>query len=108
MQFAFPANRYAALRCLAAGLGRLRVIPPGEECWGRIARMRKVTRPGGIASAPLAPVRGACATNRPQQLPSSRHRAGPKEMYKWADENGVIHYGDSVPAGTLQREQETS
>jgi hypothetical protein len=28
-----------------------------------------------------------------------------KETYKWKDENGVIHYGDSVPAQYSQREQ---
>jgi len=28
-----------------------------------------------------------------------------KELYKWKDENGVIHYGDSVPAEYSQREQ---
>jgi hypothetical protein len=28
-----------------------------------------------------------------------------KQAYKWTDENGVVHYGDSVPAEYSQREQ---
>src|SRR4051812_23656432 len=28
-----------------------------------------------------------------------------KQTYKWVDENGVTHYGDSVPAEYSQREQ---
>ena len=28
-----------------------------------------------------------------------------KETYKWTDENGVVHYGDHVPAEYSQREQ---
>ena len=28
-----------------------------------------------------------------------------KQTYKWTDENGVVHYGDSVPAEYSQREQ---
>jgi hypothetical protein len=31
--------------------------------------------------------------------------AGGKETYKWTDENGVVHYGDHVPAEYSQREQ---
>lgn len=30
---------------------------------------------------------------------------GSKQTYKWVDEKGVIHYGDSVPAEYSQREQ---
>ena len=30
---------------------------------------------------------------------------GSKETYKWTDENGVVHYGDHVPAEYSQREQ---
>jgi hypothetical protein len=31
--------------------------------------------------------------------------SAPKETYKWTDENGVVHYGDHVPAEYSQREQ---
>jgi hypothetical protein len=31
--------------------------------------------------------------------------SGSKETYKWTDENGVVHYGDHVPAEYSQREQ---
>ena len=36
---------------------------------------------------------------------AQQQKSGGKELYKWKDENGVIHYGDSVPAEYSQREQ---
>ncbi len=47
-----------------------------------------------LSSALVAPVVQA------QARPSSG-----KETYKWTDENGVVHYGDHVPAEYSQREQ---
>ena len=40
---------------------------------------------------------------RPQRKPSSSTTA-PKQTYKWVDEQGVTHYGDSVPSQYSQRE----
>jgi len=68
---------------------------PGRECWGRIARMRKITfvLAAVLSSALVASVAQA------------QSKGDGKELYKWKDENGVIHYGDSVPAEYSQREQ---
>jgi hypothetical protein len=38
------------------------------------------------------------------QKPAS-NQSGGKQTYKWVDEKGVTHYGDSVPAEYSQREQ---
>jgi hypothetical protein len=43
---------------------------------------------------------GACAA---EKKTSSATRG--KQTYKWVDENGVTHYGDSVPSEYSQREQ---
>jgi hypothetical protein len=40
---------------------------------------------------------------RPQRKPGSSTTA-PKQTYKWVDEQGVTHYGDSVPSQYSQRE----
>lgn len=45
---------------------------------------------------------GACAA---QKGKSSSPNSAPKQTYKWVDENGVTHYGDSVPSEYSQREQ---
>ncbi len=37
--------------------------------------------------------------------PSAFTEAADKQTYKWVDEKGVTHYGDSVPAEYSQREQ---
>jgi uncharacterized coiled-coil protein SlyX len=39
------------------------------------------------------------------QAQSSSSQGGTKQTYKWVDEKGVTHYGDSVPAEYSQREQ---
>jgi len=44
----------------------------------------------------------ADAQSRPQSRPSGSNKG---QTYKWVDENGVTHYGDSVPAEYSQREQ---
>jgi len=38
-------------------------------------------------------------------LNAAHAQQGSKETYKWTDENGVVHYGDHVPAEYSQREQ---
>jgi hypothetical protein len=68
--------------------------------------MRKVTLVlATLLSSGLA-LSVAHAQNRPSKpsKPSSSSSAV-KETYKWTDENGVVHYGDSVPAQYSQREQ---
>ena len=40
-----------------------------------------------------------------QSQSASKSGGTPKQAYKWTDENGVVHYGDSVPAEYSQREQ---
>jgi len=36
---------------------------------------------------------------------SSTSNSGTKQTYKWVDEKGVTHYGDTVPSEYSQREQ---
>lgn len=31
--------------------------------------------------------------------------AGAEELYKWVDENGVVHYGDAIPADAAEKER---
>jgi len=38
-------------------------------------------------------------------LSIAQAQSSSKETYKWTDENGVVHYGDHVPAEYSQREQ---
>lgn len=55
-----------------------------------------------LSTALLAPVAGA------QQKPSRAKQSAPASKaaaYKWVDENGVTHYGDTVPPEYSQREQ---
>ena len=59
--------------------------------WGRIPRMRKATP--FLATVLFGLVLGTAA------------HAQARQTYKWVDEKGVIHYGDSVPAEYSQREQ---
>ena len=66
--------------------------------WGNIAAMRK-------AISFLALLTGLLlVATAHAQKPSSSQSAG-KQTYKWVDEKGVTHYGDSVPAEYSQREQ---
>jgi hypothetical protein len=62
--------------------------------WGRILRMRTATLflATLLASLAMVPVAQAQAT------------ANPKQTYKWVDDKGVIHYGDSIPSEYSQRE----
>jgi chromosome segregation ATPase len=59
--------------------------------WGRILRMRKAIPT--LATVLLGLV-----------LAASAH-AQARQTYKWVDEKGVTHYGDSVPPEYSQREQ---
>ncbi|HEX6638637.1 MAG TPA: DUF4124 domain-containing protein [Steroidobacteraceae bacterium] len=54
-----------------------------------------------LSSLMLASV--ADAQQKPR--PSSGNKSSPSTTYKWVDEQGVTHYGDSVPAEYSQREQ---
>jgi chromosome segregation ATPase len=59
--------------------------------WGRILRMRKAIPT--LATVLLGLVLAATA------------HAQARQTYKWVDEKGVTHYGDSVPPEYSQREQ---
>jgi chromosome segregation ATPase len=52
----------------------------------------------------LAGVAHAAKPAKPASTSKSSSQAG-SQTYKWVDENGVTHYGDSVPAEYSQREQ---
>lgn len=75
-------------------MGRQRGIP-GLTSWGRIARMRKAT-------PFLATVLSGFIVAGAAHAQSSGDK---RQTYKWTDEKGVTHYGDSVPAEYSQREQ---
>jgi uncharacterized coiled-coil protein SlyX len=47
----------------------------------------------------------ADAAEPKKRTKSSSSKSVPGTTYKWVDENGVIHYGDTVPAEYSQREQ---
>ena len=69
------------------------------ESWGRIALMRKAipflaTVLSGLLIASVA---------HSQSRPKTGSEV--KQAYKWTDDKGVVHYGDSVPAEYSQREQ---
>lgn len=69
---------------------------------GRIPRMRKAIPFLAVLSGLL--VAGA-AQAETKSRPSSQSKSQSKTTYKWVDEKGVVHYGDSVPAEYSQREQ---
>jgi hypothetical protein len=56
-----------------------------------------------LTSFLLAPL--ADAEQKPRRGSSSSSKSSGATTYKWVDENGVTHYGDSVPAQYSQREQ---
>ena len=56
-----------------------------------------------LSSALLVSV--ANAESKPRAKPAKPSSSSTKETYKWTDENGVVHYGDHVPAEYSQREQ---
>jgi hypothetical protein len=64
--------------------------------WGRMPGMRKAT--------PFYVVLATACLATAAQPPKSGSTPG-KTTYKWVDEKGVVHYGDSVPAEYSQREQ---
>jgi len=49
----------------------------------------------------LALLTGLCVAG----VSHAQQAQGGKQTYKWVDEKGVVHYGDSVPAEYSQREQ---
>lgn len=65
---------------------------------GNIARMRKAIPFLAVLSGLFVAVAAHA------QAPKAASSQG-KQTYKWVDEKGVTHYGDSVPAEYSQREQ---
>ena len=65
--------------------------------WGNIAAMRKAISFLAVLSGLLVAVAAQA------QAPAATSPG--KQTYKWVDEKGVTHYGDSVPAEYSQREQ---
>lgn len=64
--------------------------------WGRMPAMRKSTfRCVALAAACLAAAVHA----------DTKNSGSNKTAYKWVDEKGIVHYGDSVPPEFSQREQ---
>jgi uncharacterized coiled-coil protein SlyX len=75
--------------------------PPARGL-GQNSRMRKAIPFLAVLSSLLL-VSVADAEQKKRSRPS---KASPTETtYKWVDENGVTHYGDTVPAQYSQREQ---
>src|SRR5688572_7926193 len=70
----------------------------------RIARMRKATLFLAVLSG-LTMAVTAHAQRPNAQKPNAQKPGESKTTYKWVDEKGVVHYGDSVPAEYSQREQ---
>jgi hypothetical protein len=66
--------------------------------WGNIAAMRK-------AIPFLAVLFGLIVAGAVHAQASKANSPQGKQTYKWVDEKGVTHYGDSVPAEYSQREQ---
>lgn len=60
-----------------------------------------------LSSLLLVSAADAEQKQKPKRPTSSSSQKGGQSntTYKWVDENGVIHYGDSVPAEYSQREQ---
>jgi hypothetical protein len=75
-------------------------LPPYRRAfsWGKIARMRK-------AIPFLAMVLSSACIADLAEAQSSGSSGKNSQTYKWVDEKGVTHYGDSVPAEYSQREQ---
>jgi hypothetical protein len=79
-----------------------------HEHWGRIAGMRKATLLLATVLSGLMAM-SAPAAEKPKRAKSSTATStssGSTTTYKWVDENGVTHYGDTVPAQYSQREQQ--
>jgi hypothetical protein len=66
--------------------------------------MRNATTFLALVLASLFLADAAQAEKQKQRSKSSTASSG-QQTYKWVDENGVTHYGDSVPAEYSQREQ---
>src|SRR5688572_8647545 len=81
---------------------------PGHNHWGRIALMRKVTLILVTVLSGFMAMSAAAAEKprRNKQGTTTKSSSNPSTTYKWVDENGVTHYGDSVPAQYSQREQQ--
>jgi hypothetical protein len=48
----------------------------------------------------------SCALLSGPVLADSKSKAGAEKLYKWVDENGIVHYGDRVPAEYAKRERQ--
>src|SRR4051812_15310491 len=96
MQFAFLAN--STLHCALIATHGVLPAYPGHKGWGTIARMRKATPFLATMLCGLMVASGA-------QAQKAGSTSSGKQLYKWVDEKGVIHYGDVVPSEYSQREQ---
>ena len=68
--------------------------------------MRKATLFLATVLSGLMAISVAAADQKPKRSKgSSSPKSSSATTYKWVDENGVTHYGDSVPAQYSQREQ---
>jgi hypothetical protein len=75
-----------------------------HEQWGRIAGMRKATFLLATVLSGLMAM-SVPAAEKPRKRTQATKPSG-STTYKWVDENGVTHYGDTVPAQYSQREQQ--
>ena len=67
--------------------------------------MRKATFFLATVLSTLVLASVANAEQKPRRSKSTAKSAAPSTTYKWVDENGVTHYGDTVPAEYSHREQ---
>ena len=99
MQFAFLANSTAALQAYQRAWG-VGAVSAGRDELGQNSR--------ACAKPPSSWRRCSPASaGRPAGARAEQAEASPrgKQTYKWVDDKGVTHYGDSVPAEYSQREQ---
>src|SRR5690242_6676333 len=91
MQFAFLLNNMRL--CWHISVPGVWERYPRADDWGRMPPMRKAT-----------PFLGAVLAGFVLAV-AAQAQAATKQTYKWVDEKGVVHYGDSVPSEYSQREQ---
>ena len=102
MQFAFLANS-SPLCVLIRPLGVLPRYPPANQLGQNTAHAQCHPLPGHGARRRVAGRH--CTGRKAAQAKKSSTTSSTAQTYKWVDEQGVTHYGDSVPAEYSQREQ---
>ena len=96
MQFAFLAN--SSLHCrLISAIGASARYPAAQRLGQNSPHAQSHPLPGDGALRSSGRFRSARAV--------AIGRRPAKQTYKWVDEKGVVHYGDSVPSEYSQREQ---